>query len=460
MVATPIQDARIDSIDARVTELMLLSDVPGLSLGIVEGGEVVVERGYGTRRGTDGDAVDLETVFEAASLSKPVTAYVVLQLVDRGILDLDRPLVEYYEYSDLASDERNSLITPRMILSHTSGLPNWRPRDQDLTFVAEPGERFNYSGEGFMYLQLVVEELTGESLEALAGRLVFEPLGMTHSSFLWANTAGANVASPHNRFGPMDKGTADTPAAAYSLHTTAGDYTTFLAAMMRGEFLSDSLRVAFMSPQIEVETGVAWGLGWGLQWTGQSHLGVWHWGHNGGFRAYVLGFPERGDGFVMFTNSDNGMLLLADLVELLYGGDQPALAWLDYESHDAPARLVRLELEEVIRSEGIEAGVERYRALRQTEPPEAFVESMLNALGYSLLRGQRIDDAVVIFQLNIALYPNAANAYDSLGEAYFEQGDYRRSLEKYRRSTRLNPDNANGFVMIERVQRAMLEEGG
>ena len=460
MVATQVKHAQIDSIDSRVAELMILSDVPGMSLGIVENGVLVVERGYGTRRGTDGTAVDAETVFEAASLSKPVAAYVVLQLVDEGTLDLDRPLVEYYDYADLSSDERNDVVTARMVLSHTSGLPNWRPRDQDLTFIADPGERFNYSGEGFMYLQLVVEDVTGESLEELAERLVFEPLGMTHSSFLWANAADANVASPHNRFGPMDKSQADTPAAAYSLHTTAGDYAVFVAAMMRGESLSDSLHAAFMNPHIEVDTGVAWGLGWGLQWTGQSHLGMWHWGHNGGFRAYVLGFPERGDGFVMFTNSDNGMLLLADMVGFLYGGDQPAIAWLDYESHDAPARLVRLELEEVIRAEGIEAGVERYRELRTTEPPEAFVESMLNTLGYSLMRGQRVDDAIVIFQLNTAVYPSASNAYDSLGEAYFEQGDYRRALENYRRSTRLNPDNANGFAMIERVQRAMLDEDG
>ncbi len=454
------QTARIDSIDALVTELMVLSDVPGLSLSIVEEGSVVWGRGYGVRRGGESAAVNSETVFEAASLSKPVVAYVVLQLVDQGVLELDRPLVEYFQYADLSSDERNDQITTHMILSHTSGLPNWRPRGEDLAFVAEPGERFNYSGEGFMYLQLVVEHLTGETLEELAERLVFQPVGMTHSSFVWANSAGAEIASPHNRFGPMDKGEVADPAAAFSLHTTSSDYAAFLAAVMRGDLLSDSLHAALMAPQSEVDVGVAWGLGWGLQWTGRSHLGMWHWGHNSGYRAYVLGFPEDGDGFVMFTNSDNGMLLLADLVDFLFGGDQPALAWLDYETHDAPARLVRLELEEVIRLEGIEAGVERFRAMRTTAPPEVFEESMLNTVGYDLLRGQRVDEAIVIFQLNTALYPDAFNTYDSLGEAYFEKGDYRRSLENYRRSTRLNPDNANGYLMIDRVQKAMRAAGG
>jgi CubicO group peptidase (beta-lactamase class C family) len=452
------QTAQVDSIDAAVIELMALSDVPGLSLTMVEDGKVAWERGYGVRQAAQTDPVDGQTVFEAASLSKPVFAYVILQLIDQGILELDRPLIEYFTYDDLSSDERNDLITTRMILTHTSGLPNWR-RGEPLTFLAEPGERFSYSGEGFMYLQVVVEHLTGESLEELAARLVFRPLGMTRSSFVWVAEEYANFASPHNRFGPMDKGEASEPAAAYSLHTTSGDYAVFLAAVMRGDGLSDSLHAALMDPHVEVDVGVSWGLGWGLQWTGQSHLGMWHWGHNTGYRAYVLGFPERGRGLVIFTNSDNGMLLLADLVGLFFEGDQPAIAWLDYETHDAPARLVRMELEEVIRLEGIEAGVERIRVLRATAPPEAFEESTLNALGYDLLRGQRVDEAIVIFQLNTAMYPNASNTYDSLGEAYLEKGDYNRALANYRTSVRLNPDNTNGHVMIERIKKTMLAEG-
>ena len=96
---------------------------------------------------------------------------------------------------------------------------------------------------------------------------------------------------------------------------------------------------------------------------------------------------------------------------------------------------------------------------RATAPPEAFEESTLNALGYDLLRGQRVDEAIVIFQLNTAMYPNASNTYDSLGEAYFEKGDYSRALSNYRTSVRLNPDNTNGHVMIERIKKTMLAEG-
>jgi tetratricopeptide (TPR) repeat protein len=131
------------------------------------------------------------------------------------------------------------------------------------------------------------------------------------------------------------------------------------------------------------------------------------------------------------------------------------VAWLDYQSWDAPARQVRLELERVIGTDGIEAGIARYRLLRQSEPSEAFEEGMLNALGYSLLRAELVREAIIVFQMNVAQYPAASNVYDSLGEAYFAAGDYPRALENYRRSVRLNPANGNGVMMIERVQKAM-----
>jgi len=134
---------------------------------------------------------------------------------------------------------------------------------------------------------------------------------------------------------------------------------------------------------------------------------------------------------------------------------QGSLSAQDGDAWDAPARLVGLQLEQVIGTDGIEAGITRYRLLRQSEPPEAFEEGMLNALGYRLLRAELVREATIVFQLNVAQYPAASNTYDSLGEAYFVAGDYLRALENYRRSVRLDPANGNGVMMIERVRKAM-----
>lgn len=444
-------------LDQHIVELMEVSDIPGLELTVVETGALGWTRGYGVRNGDTMEAVDGETVFEAASLSKPVFGYAVLQLVDAGLLDLDRPLVEYYEYPDLTHDERTDQVTARMVLSHSSGLPNWRPRDQPLDYVHEPGAQFQYSGEGFVYLQRTAEHVTGQDLETLAGRLIFEPLAMNHSSYRWNGVPGANVAVGHGADGsPREKRqVGDDANAAWSLHTTTADYGRFLIAAMRGERLSDSLHRQMLSPQANVEDGVHWGLGLGLEDGGSRGMGLWHWGHNGGYRAFVLGYPADGSGMVMFANSDNGMLLLADLLGAISEGDHPSVAWLDYESWDAPARLVRLELEEVIRTEGIDAGIARYRLLRKSWPAEAFTEAMLNSLGYSLLRAEFVREATIVFQMNVAQHPASSNPYDSLAEAYFVAGDHARALENYRRSVRLNPANGNGVMMIERVQKAM-----
>ena len=136
--------------------------------------------------------LDTATIFEAASLSKPVFAYLVLRLADRGEFDLDRPLLEMLEYPRVAHDERSKRITARMVLSHGTGLPNWG--GERLTLQFDPGTAYGYSGEGFVFLQKAIERVTGRSLEALARREVFQPLGMTRSSFVWQERFAGNAA--------------------------------------------------------------------------------------------------------------------------------------------------------------------------------------------------------------------------------------------------------------------------
>ncbi len=173
----------IATLAATLEELMQEARVPGATFPLIKGGELAAERGLGAAAGV---AVTPDTVFEAASLSKPVAAYLVLKMAERGEIDLDRPLAELLPHPDL-DDPRRDQLTARQVLSHTTGLPNWRPgRWTDdpgpLSIGFGPGSRFSYSGEGFEYLQAVVEQLSGVSLEELAAREIFSPLGMSHSS--------------------------------------------------------------------------------------------------------------------------------------------------------------------------------------------------------------------------------------------------------------------------------------
>ena len=162
----------VAALEAAVIDIIDMASVPGLSVAIINDSEVVYSHAFGVKNGETGEALDTNTVFAGASLSKTVFAYLVMQLVAEGVLELDRPLHEYLgrplpsypNYTDLEGDERYRRITPRMCLSHTTGFPNWRwfMDDNRLQFTFEPGERHGYSGEGISLLQMVVEELTGK----------------------------------------------------------------------------------------------------------------------------------------------------------------------------------------------------------------------------------------------------------------------------------------------------------
>lgn len=443
------------TLEARIPVLMDSSGVPGMAVVITADTGLVWSRGFGVRNVESGEPVTENTVFEAASLSKPVFAYAVLQLVDQGVLDLDTPISDYFEYEDVAHDERHRLITPRMVLTHTPGFPNWRPRGGQLTIDREPGTEFSYSGEGFVYLQLAVMQLMGESLEELARRLVFDPLGMRSSSYLWQERFENVVAFPHGPEGEVLTKNKPRPGrgnAAASLHTTAPDYARFMTAVMNGTGLRDSTAAAMLTPQIEIEPGLAWGLGIGLQDT-EDGRAFWHWGDNTGYKAYTIAFPEDGVGVVWFTNSENGHALLEGMLDATVGGEHPAVAWLDYEAYDSPKREVRLALEEAYRERGVEAAIALYQQMKETRPPEAFDEFLLNSLGYRLLGAQKVQDALAVFELNVAEYPDASNPYDSLGEAYLAAGDTARAIANYEKSVELDPTNTNGQAVLERIRR-------
>ena len=168
---------------ADLEQLLKDGRVPGLSFAVIRAGKIVETKALGVRDASTGAPVDGNTIFEAASLSKPVFAYAVLQLVDAGLLSLDTPLSMYVP-NYVRDDPRAASVTIRYVLSQSSGLPNWRSNTNPLKIYFPPGERFSYSGEGFVWLQRVVEKMTGQSLNEVVTRLVFDPLEMRQSSYI------------------------------------------------------------------------------------------------------------------------------------------------------------------------------------------------------------------------------------------------------------------------------------
>lgn len=360
---------------ARLPQLMEWANVPALSFAIIRDGKLALARGFGVREAGGKSKVDADTVFPAASLSKPLFAYAVLKLRDQKLLDLDRPLLSYLQATDLPNDPRTAQITARHALTHTIGWQNWRnTRDPVLQFAFSPGERFQYSGEGFFLLQRVVEHLADRGFEDLMRRTVFDPLGMVRSSFI--QTVEHDAAVGHNARGlPADAAFAQQrqkrqdlanfwalPQASWryedqvralrtlyptrqpfpdalannsagSLVTTATDYAQFMLRLLDGAprdgaGLDETSRRQMLTPQISVNTALAWGIGVGLQRDDGRNC-FWQWGDNGYWKTFLFGDPAARSAVAVFTNSANGHKLCQHIVAQATGRDQPAfLYWM------------------------------------------------------------------------------------------------------------------------------------
>ncbi len=329
-----------------LASLLTEARVPGASMAVAHQGSVAVCTA-GVTNIESGAKVNADTIFDAASLSKPLFAYAVLQLVDAGQISLEARLSEFApEY--VKDDPRARAVTVADALAHRTGLPNWRSAEFPLRTHYAPGTRFSYSGEGFTWLQRAVEAITEQPLEPLMRRLVFEPLGMTTSSYVWQPTFEANYAAPHDV--SQRAGVKRKPAdamAAYSLHTTAGEYSRFLQAVLTGARLQTHAAKRWLAPQVElkqqgivalradgpeVDMRVAWGLGWGLE---PDQGTFFQWGDNdqGRHKAFAMGSTREQVGVVILTNGFNGMSIVPELVENALPGRHPCFDWLGYERH-------------------------------------------------------------------------------------------------------------------------------
>lgn len=326
------------ALDDLVPRLMADHRVPGVAIVGIVNRRPAWERYYGVRCARQPEPVAGETVFEAASMSKLPLAYATLKLVEQARLDLDRSLADYLDTPYLLDEPRHRLITARMVLSHTTGFPNWRTNGWEkggpLPLLAEPGTRFTYSGEGFLYLQRVVERITGEPVETFLQYSLLRPLGMTNSSFIWEDRFARQAASGHNARGEpfASRKFYHRANAAYSLYCTAGDYAKFVAEVLAEDRSAPHslsaraleamlTRVTLAEGRTPIVRGGAgptqptyYGLGWAIDGTAGGDR-IHHSGSNGtGFRGYCEFDRQRGTGLVIMANAVNGAALWQEVL--------------------------------------------------------------------------------------------------------------------------------------------------
>jgi CubicO group peptidase (beta-lactamase class C family) len=254
-----------DLIDTEARRMMAEAKVQGLAMAVVDDGKVVFVRSWGHRNVEKKLPLETDTIMYGASLTKFAFAYMVMQLVDEGKVDLDRsiaeylpkPLPEYEFYAALSADERWRKLTPRILLTHTSGLANFAflEPDEKMRLHFDPGSRYAYSGEGYIMLQFVLETGLGLKVGDEMQRRVFDRFGMTRTSMMWREDFAGNLADGYRvdgTFGAHDQ--RSRPRAAGSMDTTIDDFAKFLAGFVRGEGLSARSRAEIVKPQIPIST--------------------------------------------------------------------------------------------------------------------------------------------------------------------------------------------------------------
>jgi len=348
LVDKPVEEVAAD-LRSAIPALLEKAGIPGLQIALVRDGRVAWDASFGVRNTKTGAPVTSDTLFEAASLTKPFFAYAVMKLADEGLVDLDRPVHAYFTRQEIESVLGHSLdapgfrrdwlekITTRHILSHSGGLPHGEGGTPFPLFF-EPGTSWKYSAGGYEWLQLAVEKLKGEKLDAIMKRYVLDPLGMTRSGMVWRPDFEAVMANGHSIFGqPQDFRKRSEAISSASLYTTAAEYARFVCAVMDGEGLRPDTARDMLTSVIDIKDGpgLGWSLGFGLQ-NDRNGRALWQWGDYGIFRNYVIAYPERKAAVVYLTNSFNGLSVCADLVGKSIGGQALGNAYLNYRPYDSP----------------------------------------------------------------------------------------------------------------------------
>jgi len=464
------QDPSKEKIDLFIKQMMDSYQIPGVAIGIVRNGETDT-RAYGLKDFRGEDLVQPNSIFHMASLSKPVTATAIMQLVEDGKINLDTPLVSYLPYFIL-EDSLYKQITIRQILTHTSGIPDVKDYEWDkpqfdeeaaeryvrsLTkekLIAPPGELWRYSNMAFDILAAVIAEVSGVSFEKYVKEAILEPLEMTESDFLLANI-NPDLRTVGHRWNLGLEATAVYPynrrhAPSSCLNSTIEEMCHWAIANMndgvyKGKRILDNTSYSLLfEPQVQINDRRSMGLSWFIEdYNGIKTIS--HEGSDTGYRTKLIMLPEKSLAVVVAINSSSSSSnrIAFGVLDVLLGREP--------EQVKTP---ISRTLGNRITEEGIAPAIEEYHQLKKAKKDQYdFSESQLNRLGYLLIRNEKITEAIAVFKLNTEEFPESSNTYDSLAEAYMLGGQNDLAIQFYKKSIELNPENENGIKQLQKLQK-------
>lgn len=339
-VAETSDDEKYQIIDQQADQWLIAHQVPSVAIAFIKDDSIAWSGVYG-QQSSDTPATK-ETLYNIASMTKPVAAETILRLVSRGDLSLHEPLSNHWIDPDVIDDPAHKKLTPEIALTHRTGFPNWREEDP-LSFQFEPGTKSSYSGEGYEYVARFAEQKTGQPFDQLAQTIVFDAIDMKSASFIerdWFHKRVAIPMGPDNRLGKPDIRT--HWSAADDMHITVTDYAKFMLSVMRNEKLSTELsEKRFRSPENMFAKGCPWvkkcperagfALGWAV-FNYADETVITHGGGDWGERTIGFFMPESNSGLVIFTNGANGSGVIKNVAEVFFP-DSDFIAFLGFQAN-------------------------------------------------------------------------------------------------------------------------------
>ena len=434
---------------------------------VAENGKVIFKKGYGLANMEWNIPIEPDTKFRLGSITKQFTSMLVLQLVQEGKLKLEGKLTDYLpDYRKDTGDR----ITIHQLLNHTSGIPSYtglpnffqeisrnpygvsefvkKFASGDLEF--EPGAKWNYNNSGYFLLGAIVERVTGKPYEVALKERIFDPVGMKNTGYDHHETILAKRASGYEKRprGFINAPYLDMalPYAAGSLYSTVEDLYLWDQSLYTEKLLSSQLKELMYKPGMS-----NYAYGWVVR---KAPLGtqdeqvtiIEHGGGINGFNTLISRMPESKNLIVLLNNTGGTKLgeMFQKITAILFG-----------KPYKAPPRDIADTLLNIVTEKDVQSAIKQYRELKATQQDAYdFSEPQLNMLGYQLLEMKRVKDAIEIFKLNVEMFPQRFNTYDSLGEAYMENGDKNLAIQNYKKSLELNPKNTGAVEKLKKLEAA------
>lgn len=324
--------------EALINEMKVLAkeaDIPMFQLEVGEGDDIIVS--FESSQIDSIPSLDGASIFQAASLSKPVFAYIIMRMVDKGEIELDTPIYQYTDIDRFEDKEWAKLITPRMVLAHKTGLSDWATRSptnaewptSPIRFKFKPDSAFSYSGEAFSFLQRAVEQIRAQSLQQIAQEEVFIPFNMPNTSYGWMESYYTLAPDGHDENGKSTgKEIFPHENSAYTLRTNVKEYGNFVrGAILEGKGLKPESHKLMLTPDPnlvydreprESDKYSSWGLGIAVEQNEELGTIYSHSGSNGDFKCYFMAMPKGNKYMVYMTNSNTGLKILNEVISLCF----------------------------------------------------------------------------------------------------------------------------------------------